>query len=173
MYKSDSKFFYPDEGAVYAEVIDVDLGGVESFIAVHPSPDLVSPVKDRIGESFDGCFIGACTTTEEDLILAALVLETGLQQDLKLSKGKRIVVPGSLPIVRNLRELGLLEIFAKCGFERPAPGCSMCLGIAADIAEPGSRWLSSQNRNFKNRMGKGIGVQTYLIQGEALLTLHG
>jgi homoaconitase/3-isopropylmalate dehydratase large subunit len=103
----------------------------------------------------DGCFIGACTTTEEDLVLAALVLEVGLQQGLELAIGKRMVVPGSLPIVSNLRVLGLLDVFEQAGFEQPAVSCSLCLGMGADRAGHGENWLSSQNRNFKNRMGHG------------------
>ncbi|EGP89131.1 uncharacterized protein MYCGRDRAFT_85479 [Zymoseptoria tritici IPO323] len=159
MYRSESRFFRPDEAAVHAEVIDVDLGECESFVAIHPSSDRVFPVKDCVGESSNGCIFGACTTTEEDLILAALVLRVGLQQGLELSKEKRIVVAVSLPIARNLRDMGLLDIFTKCGFEQPAPGCSMCLGIAGNIAEPGFRWLSSQNQMFKDRMGKGTSAR--------------
>lgn len=104
---------------------------------------------------FEGCFIGACTTTEEDLILGALVLEAGLQKGLPLARGKRMVVPGSLPIVSNLRALGLLDIYAQAGFTLPAVSCSLCLGMGADRAGSGENWLSSQNRNFKNRMGPG------------------
>uniref|UniRef100_C9K7B9 Aconitase AMT8 n=1 Tax=Alternaria alternata TaxID=5599 RepID=AMT8_ALTAL len=143
------------EGASYASTFEIDLGEVEPFIAIYPSPDQVCPVAERTGMRFDGCFIGACTTTEEDLVLAALVLEAGLKRGLTLEKGKRIVVPGSLPIVKNLRALGLLDIYKACGYEQPAPGCSLCLGIGADVAEAGSQWLSSQNRNFQNRMGRG------------------
>lgn len=157
IYNSGSTYFLPDTDACYAAKFEVDLGEVESFIAMYPSPDDVYPVAEKLDMNmqFDGCFIGACTTTEEDLILAALVLRAGLKRRLPLAKGRRVVVPGSMPIVRNLRKLGLLDVYAAAGFEQPAPGCSLCLGIGADVAEEGSNWISSQNRNFKNRMGKG------------------
>ncbi|KAF9690425.1 hypothetical protein EKO04_011558 [Ascochyta lentis] len=155
MYKSNSLYFQPDDDAVYSAKFTIDLSKVESFIAMYPSPDDVYPVADKLGMQFDGCFIGACTTTEEDLVLAALVLRAGLKRGLSVTKGRRVVVPGSMPIVRNLKKLGLLDVFEEAGFERPAPGCSLCLGIGADVAEQGTNWLSSQNRNFKNRMGKG------------------
>ncbi|RFU28594.1 hypothetical protein B7463_g7746, partial [Scytalidium lignicola] len=155
--KSSSLYFQPDEDAVYAETFEIDLSEVESFLALYPSPDDVVPVTERLGMKFDGCFIGACTTTEEDLILAALVLQVGLKKGLSLAVGKRHVVPGSLPIVKRLRDLGLLQVYEDSGFTRALPGCSYCIGMGADQAVSGEKWLSSQNRNFKNRMGKGEG----------------
>ncbi|KAL4768701.1 aconitase iron-sulfur domain-containing protein [Aspergillus nidulans var. acristatus] len=154
-YRSNSVYFQPDSDASYAATFQIDLSEVESFIALYPSPDNVVPVTETLDMPLDGCFIGACTTTEEDLVLAALVLEVGLQQGLELAIGKRMVVPGSLPIVSNLRVLGLLDVFEQAGFEQPAVSCSLCLGMGADRAGHGENWLSSQNRNFKNRMGHG------------------
>ncbi|KAL3444271.1 aconitase iron-sulfur domain-containing protein [Aspergillus insuetus] len=154
-YRSNSMYFQPDADASYAATFEINLGDVESLVALFPSPDNVVPVAETLGMPLDGCFIGACTTTEEDLVLAALVLEAGLNQGLQLAPGKRMVVPGSLPIVSNLRELGLLDIFTHAGFEQPAVSCSLCLGMGADRAGNGETWLSSQNRNFKNRMGHG------------------
>lgn len=106
--------------------------------------------------ALDGCFIGACTTAEEDLILGALVLEVGLRKGLvPVKEGKRKVVPGSRPIIHKLKELGLTDIYEKAGFQIGAPGCSYCVGISADRAAEGEVWITSQNRNFKNRMGQG------------------
>ncbi|KAL9124746.1 MAG: hypothetical protein Q9217_005956 [Psora testacea] len=153
--KINSIYFRADENAQYASVSEIDLAKVESFIALYPSPDNVVPLSEKLGMRFDGCFIGACTTTEEELILAALVLQVGLNENISLAAGKRQVVPGSLPIVNKLRKLGLLEVYENAGFVRTAPGCSLCLGMGVDKAMEGETWLSSQNRNFKNRMGKG------------------
>lgn len=154
--KSNSMYFRPDEGAVYSERFEIDLGSVQNTIALYPSPDNVVPVGQCSNMEFDGVFIGACTTTEEDLILAALVLQAGLKRGLvPVKRGKRHVVPGSLPIVHNLQGLHLLEIYEAAGFTRGVPGCSFCVGMGADKAGPGENWLSSQNRNFKNRMGPG------------------
>jgi homoaconitase/3-isopropylmalate dehydratase large subunit len=119
-------------------------------------PDDVVPVIEEEGMELHGCFIGACTTTEEDLILGALVMEQAMKRGLRPSaKGKRKVVPGSMPILHRLRELGLCDIYADAGFEIGNPGCSYCVGMSADQATPGEVWISSQNRNFENRMGKG------------------
>lgn len=162
--KSSSLYFRADDEAQYAGKFEIDLAKVESFIALYPSPDNVVSLAEKTGMNFDGCFIGACTTTEEELILAALVLQVGLQENLPLAPGKRKVVPGSLPIVNTLKKFGLFDVYKDAGFDRPAPGCSLCLGMAADRAEAGEVWLSSQNRNFQNRMGKGTS-QT-LVHGE-------
>lgn len=108
------------------------------------------------GTALDGCFIGACTTTEEDLILGALVLEQCFKAGLKpVDQGKRKAVPGSRPISDMLRKTGLATIYEQAGFEIGVPGCSYCVGMSADQAGEGEVWLTSQNRNYQNRMGKG------------------
>ena len=155
-YKRLSSYYKPDEDAQYSETHIIDLSKVESFVARYPSPDDVVPVSEVGATELDGCFIGACTTAREDLIFAALVLEAGLKKGLRpVSHGKRKVVPGSRPIAHNLRELGLMKIYEDAGFETGVPGCSYCIGMSADKAGKGEVWLSSQNRNFENRMGPG------------------
>lgn len=108
------------------------------------------------GLELQGCFIGACTTTEEELVLAALVLEQAMKLGGKPKRsGKRKVVPGSMPILHNLRTHGLTDIYESAGWEVGLPGCSYCVGMSADQAGDGETWLTSQNRNFENRMGPG------------------
>ena len=153
--KSNSLYFKPDPDAHYAEKCTIDLSAVEPSVAVYPNPDDVVPVSKKAGMHLDGVFIGACTTTEEELVLGALVLKVGLQKKIPLAKGKRHYVPGSMPIVEKLKQLGLLEVYEAAGFTRGPPGCSMCVGLTAEKASEGETWLTSQNRNFQNRMGKG------------------
>jgi homoaconitase/3-isopropylmalate dehydratase large subunit len=153
--KQNSVYFKPDEGAQYASEHTIDLSKVEPTIAVYPEPDHVVPVSEKAGMKIDGVFIGACTTTEEELVLAGMLLKVGLAKKLPLVKGKRHYVPGSLPIVERLNELGLLKVYEEAGFTRGPPGCSYCVGMSAEKAEKGETWLSSQNRNFQNRMGPG------------------
>ncbi|KAJ9144998.1 Aconitase family protein [Pleurostoma richardsiae] len=155
-HKNDSNYFRPDEDAVYAETYTIDLCKAHSFVAKYPNPDDVVPVDEVTGTELNGCFIGACTTAEEDIVLAALVLEQGLKNGMTpTKKGKRKVVPGSRPILDRLRKSGLAEMYEQAGFEVGVPGCSYCVGMSVDRAEPGEVWLSSQNRNFENRMGQG------------------
>ena len=167
--RSNSLYFRPDKGAKYAHTFEIDLSKVESTIAVYPSPDNVVSVSEKSDLRLDGVFIGACTTTEEELILGALVLQVGLKEGLPLAKGQRRVVAGSLPIVDKLKKLGLLEIYEAAGFIRGVPGCSYCLAMAADQAGEGEVWLSSQNRNFKNRMGPGKKGFFHACQDEQLM----
>lgn len=155
-YKNEALYFRSDEGAEYVETFKIDLSQTKHLVAQYPSPDNVKNVMDVEGQKYNGVFIGACTTTEEELILGALVLEEGMKNGFSPKvDGQRIVTPGSVEISENLKNLGLLEIYEKAGFYIGAPGCSMCLGISADVAGEGETWLSSQNRNFPNRMGKG------------------
>lgn len=159
-HKSSPIYFQPDVDATYAESFEIDLSKAQSWVALYPSPDNVVPVSEVAGMVLDGCFIGACTTAEEDLILGALVLSAGLQQgQTPVNRGRRVVVPGSRPIQHKLEELGLLEFYRRAGFKIGVPGCSMCIGQGVDQAAPGEKWLSSQNRNFKNRMGPGMRIE--------------
>ncbi len=145
-----------DDDAQYVDTFRIELGGLAPQVAKPFSPDNVFPVTEFAGQPLDGCFIGACTTAPEELILGALVLEAGLKAGLKPEPARqRKVVPGSVWVARALEEAGLLEVYHQAGFVIGESGCSYCLGIASDRAQPGEVWLSSQNRNFPNRMGKG------------------
>ena len=153
--KSDATYFRMDEDAQYAGKFEIDLSQVEPTIALYPNPDDVVPLSEKPEMKFDGVFIGACTTTEEEHILAALILKVGLAKNLEMVSGKRHVVPGSRPIAERLKKMGLLDVYKSAGFSVGLPGCSYCVGMSADQAGEGEHWLSSQNRNFRNRMGPG------------------
>ena len=156
IHRDSTLYFRPDEDAEYAETFTIDLAKIDSLVALYPSPDNVVPVVEVAGKELDGCFIGACTTAEEDLIVGAIVLRQGFKAGLTpCTNGKRKVTPGSVPILTRLRQLGLLRWYEEAGFEVGAPGCSYCVGVAADVAGEGEIWLTSQNRNFPNRMGPG------------------
>jgi len=92
-------------------------------------------------------------------VLGALVLEAAEKKSggksRRAPQPKQLVVPGDLTIQENLRRAGLWEIYQRNGFRIGPPGCSMCLGVASEKAGKGEKWLSSQNRNYENRMGEG------------------
>lgn len=157
-HRSSGVYFRPDVDAPYVATYDVDLSKLDHFVALYPSPDNVVPVpeaQDRLSQ-LDGVFIGACTTTEEDLILAGLVLREALARGYKpVKRGLRRVTPGSTSIVNRLKQVKLLEQYENAGFQIGAPGCSYCVGMGVDKAGEGEVWLSSQNRNYRDRMGPG------------------
>jgi aconitate hydratase/homoaconitate hydratase len=152
----EALYFRADPDAPYVERYRIDLGGLGPLVAKPFSPDNVMEVGAAAGMKLDGCFIGACTTTEEELVLGALVLEQALRGRAPLpSSPKKLVVPGDLSIVERMRQGELWTLYEKAGFRIGPPGCSMCLGVASEKALPGEVWLSSQNRNYENRMGAG------------------
>jgi 3-isopropylmalate dehydratase small subunit len=157
-YNDTPLYFRADDDAPYAAHYPIALGALAPQVAKPFSPDNVFDVAELVGQPLDGAFIGACTTTEEELAVAGLVLEAALESGaapVAVESGRRIVVPGDLMIEANLREHGIWEVYQRAGFTVDPPNCSMCLGIASRKAGSGEVWLSSQNRNFENRMGAG------------------
>jgi aconitate hydratase/homoaconitate hydratase len=155
-YDESALYFRADDDAEYVHRHTFDLSKMVPYVAKPFSPDNVFPVDQVAGRKMDGMFIGACTTTEEELVLAALVLRESMRSGGRPApSSNRLVVPGSLEVRASLERKGLLAAYAEAGFRIGPPGCSMCLGIASDKAGPGENWLTSQNRNFENRMGPG------------------
>lgn len=151
-------FYQADDDAVYLARYAIDLGKLEPLLAKPFSPDNIAPLREHVGMAVDGVFIGACTTTEEELVLGALVLEQALRAGETIAPagpGRRLVVPGDLSIQGRLHEAGLWRFYEQAGFAIDVPGCSMCLGVASRQAGKGEVWITSQNRNYKNRMGEG------------------
>jgi aconitate hydratase/homoaconitate hydratase len=154
--RDGARIYRADDDAPYVARHPIDLTRLGPLVAVPFSPDNVFPVEHEAGRKLDGVFIGACTTTEEELVLGALVLEAALAAgQTPVAGGPRLVVPGDLSIQANLGAAGLWDVYQRAGFTVDPPGCSMCLGVASRKAGAGETWLSSQNRNFKNRMGEG------------------
>jgi aconitate hydratase/homoaconitate hydratase len=157
-YNDSARYYRADDDAPYAAHYPIALGELAPQVAKPFSPDNVFDVTELVGQPLDGAFIGACTTTEEELAVGGLVLEAALASGASptpTDSNRRIVVPGDLVIEANLREHGLLDVYQRAGFVVDPPNCSMCLGIASRKAGSGEVWLSSQNRNFENRMGAG------------------
>jgi 3-isopropylmalate/(R)-2-methylmalate dehydratase large subunit len=108
--------------------------------------------------AIDRVFIGSCTNSRlEDLRDAA-----GVIRGMKISpRVQALVVSGSQQVKRRAEEEGLDQIFLDAGFEWRESGCSMCLGMNADILQPGQRCASTSNRNFEGRQGRA--GRTHLV----------
>lgn len=159
-----ARYFRADDDAPYVARYRIELAQLGPLVARPFSPDNVVPIEEELGRRLDGAFIGACTTTEEELVLGALVLEAAMAAGQSpVASPNRIVVPGDLGMKRRLADAGLWAIYERAGFTVDPPGCSMCLGVASRRAGRGEVWLSSQNRNYENRMGEGS--LAYLASG--------
>ncbi len=157
-YNRDALYFRADDDAPYVANYPIRLDELLPQVAKPFSPDNAFTVTELAGQRLDGAFIGACTTTEEELALAALVLDAALKSGVTpepAESDRRLVVPGDLWIANHFKEQGLWAIYEQAGFIVDPPNCSMCLGVASRKAGKGEVWLSSQNRNFENRMGEG------------------
>jgi len=104
------------------------------------------------GVDIDVVFIGSCTNGRiEDFRIAAQILK-GKKINPKV---RALAVPGSMWVRNQAQKEGLDKIFIDAGFEWRLPGCSMCLAMNDDRANPGERVASTSNRNFIGRQGKG------------------
>jgi len=108
--------------------------------------------KPLVGHPIDVVFIGSCTNSRiSDLRTAA-----GVLKGRKVSPNVRVmVVPGSQEVKRLAIAEGLPEIFREAGCEWREPGCSMCIAMNGDQLSPGQYSVSTSNRNFEGRQGKG------------------
>ncbi|MBU1430377.1 3-isopropylmalate dehydratase [Myxococcota bacterium] len=155
-----------DPGAPYAATRTISLAGLAPQIARPHRPDAVGPITDWLGLPIDGAFIGACTTTREALVLAGLVLEAALAGGARpTSSGQRVMNPGDVETLARLEALGLAAVYRRAGFEIEAPGCSLCLGLSRAAAR-GEVWLTSQNRNYQDRIG--VGARAFLASAASV-----
>jgi 3-isopropylmalate/(R)-2-methylmalate dehydratase large subunit len=112
----------------------------------------LEPGKPLLGHPVDVVFIGSCTNSRiSDLRQAAQVLK-GRKVDPKVQV---LVVPGSQQVKRMAEAEGLPQIFREAGADWREPGCSMCLAMNGDELRPGQYCVSTSNRNFEGRQGKG------------------
>ena len=109
-----------------------------------------TPIRDI---PVDTVFIGSCTNGRiEDLRIAAEIMKGRKKAD---SIHRVLVVPASSRIRLQAEEEGLDRIFTEFGAEWRNAGCSMCLGMNPDKLVVGERSISTSNRNFEGRQGKG------------------
>jgi 3-isopropylmalate/(R)-2-methylmalate dehydratase large subunit len=172
-----------DDGAAYDKSITIDASALEPMITFGTNPGMgipiTAPVPDPagvsdtlerdslakalrymdlppgqplLGRKVDVVFIGSCTNSRmSDLRAAAAILK-----GRKVAAGVRVlVVPGSQAIKRQAQAEGLDQIFRDAGAEWREAGCSMCIAMNGDQLQPGQYSVSTSNRNFEGRQGKG------------------
>ena len=172
-----------DPGARYDRTVTIDASQLEPMVTYGTNPGMGIPISGRIpdpetatdpgqrralahaleymdlrpgepilGRKVDVVFIGSCTNGRiSDLRLAASVL-----RDRRVADGVRVmVVPGSEEVKKQADREGLGEIFRAAGAEWREAGCSMCIAMNGDQLTPGQYAISTSNRNFEGRQGKG------------------
>lgn len=173
-----------DDDAVFDKSVDLDAGELSPFVTWGTNPgqglpiNANVPVPDEIADAaarqaavsairymgltegmpikdiaVDTVFIGSCTNGRiEDLRAAASVMKGHHKAK---SIHRVLVVPASSRVRLQAEREGLDKIFTDFGAEWRNAGCSMCLGMNTDSMVPGERSISTSNRNFEGRQGKG------------------
>jgi 3-isopropylmalate/(R)-2-methylmalate dehydratase large subunit len=112
----------------------------------------IEPGKPLLGQPIDVVFLGSCTNSRLGDLRAAAHLMRGR----RVAAGVRmVVVPGSQQVKRDAEAEGLHEDFLRAGAEWREPGCSMCIAMNGDELAPGQYAVSTSNRNFEGRQGRG------------------
>jgi 3-isopropylmalate/(R)-2-methylmalate dehydratase large subunit len=172
-----------DPGSAHARTVEIDASSLEPMITFGTNPGMAIPLrapvpdperasdsgaresllkalrymglaagKPLLGHPVDVVFIGSCTNSRiEDLRGAA-----GLMRGRKVKQGVRVlVVPGSQRVKKQAESEGLDRVFRDAGAEWREAGCSMCIAMNGDQVGPGQFAVSTSNRNFEGRQGKG------------------
>jgi 3-isopropylmalate/(R)-2-methylmalate dehydratase large subunit len=172
-----------DEGTTFDQEITIDANALEPMITYGtnpgmgmkiteaiPDPRTIKDVSERqtlekalaymglqpsqklLGNKVDVVFLGSCTNSRLTDLRAAASLIEGRQVDEKV---RMMVVPGSQQVKQQAETEGLDNIFKAAGAEWRESGCSMCIAMNGDELEPGQYAVSTSNRNFEGRQGKG------------------
>jgi 3-isopropylmalate/(R)-2-methylmalate dehydratase large subunit len=151
-----------DDGARYTSTLTLNMSKVEPLAACPFSPSNVKPISEIEGTRIDTAFLGSCTNGRfEDMVHAASIL-----------KGRRVkegvslkIVPATEEVYERMLAEGILGIFVEAGALVSNPGCSGCASGQIGMVGKGEIQLSTSNRNFAGKQGKG---ETYLVSPAVL-----
>lgn len=146
----------------YTDSVAIDVTGLTPQIAAPSSPENVFDVSELKGTKIDSGFIGSCTNGRtEDLAAAARVLK-----GRKIKKGIMLkVVPATRRVYQELLDQGIIEVLFSSGSIISNPGCGGCAEGHIGLTGEGEVQISTGNRNFAGKQGKG---QTYLASPDVV-----
>lgn len=157
---ADPQLLEADADADYAAVIEIDLADIKEPILCAPNdPDDARLLSDVQGEKIDEVFIGSCMTNIGHFRAAGKLLDAHKGQ----LPTRLWVAPPTRMDAAQLTEEGYYSVFGKSGARIEIPGCSLCMGNQARVAD-GATVVSTSTRNFPNRLGTGANV--YLASAE-------
>ncbi|RKX69825.1 homoaconitate hydratase family protein [candidate division WOR-3 bacterium] len=135
---------------VYERELDIDVDGLPPLIACPHSPANVRTVQEVAGERIDQVFIGSCTNGRfEDFQIAANILKG------RKVKCRLICVPATRNVLIEMLKSGVYLDLIEAGAVISNPGCSLCTAGHPGILAPGEVMVSTSNRNFIDKLGKG------------------
>ncbi len=143
-----------DKDAEYAAVIDINLDEIREPILCAPNdPDDARTLSDVAGTGIDEVFIGSCMTNIGHFRAAARILEQFKGQ----VPARLWLTPPTRMDRKELSDEGCFSVFGRTGARIEIPGCSLCMGNQARVAD-GATVVSTSTRNFPNRLGQGANV---------------
>lgn len=143
----------PDADAEYAYTLEIDLDQIkEPLVACPNDPDDIKPLSAVAGDQVDEVFIGSCMTNIGHYRAAAKVLEGTSNIPTRLW-----IAPPTRMDADQLKEEGVYAVFGVAGARTEIPGCSLCMGNQARVADKATVF-STSTRNFDNRMGRDARV---------------
>ncbi len=158
-----------DPDAEYAEVIEIDLNQIKEPIVACPNdPDDVKLLSEVAGQKIDEVFIGSCMTNIGHYRAAGKVLDAAGG----MVPTRMWIAPPTKMDAKQLTEEGYYSIFGKSGARIEMPGCSLCMGNQARVADAATVF-STSTRNFPNRLGKGANVYLGSAELAAVAALLG
>ena len=166
---ADPQLIEADADAEYAAVIDIDLNDIKEPILCAPNdPDDARLLSDVAGEKIDEVFIGSCMTNIGHFRAAGKLLDSHKGQ----LPTRLWVAPPTRMDAAQLTEEGYYSVFGKSGARIEIPGCSLCMGNQARVAD-GATVVSTSTRNFPNRLGTGANVFLASAELAAVASLLG
>ncbi|HAU5555074.1 bifunctional aconitate hydratase 2/2-methylisocitrate dehydratase [Proteus mirabilis] len=157
---ADPQLLEADADAEYAAVIEIDLNEIKEPILCAPNdPDDARLLSEVANSKIDEVFIGSCMTNIGHFRAAGKLLNQHKGQ----LPTRLWVAPPTKMDAAQLTEEGYYSVFGKSGARIEVPGCSLCMGNQARVAD-GATVVSTSTRNFPNRLGTGANV--YLASAE-------
>jgi 3-isopropylmalate/(R)-2-methylmalate dehydratase large subunit len=172
-----------DEGSVYDRELTIDANSLEPMVTFGTNPGMGIPISGTVpdpsslsdplersalakaltymdlpagkplaGHPVNVVFIGSCTNSRISDLRAAASVMKGRKVNPKV---RVMVVPGSMLVKEQAEAEGLDKIFREAGADFREAGCSMCIAMNGDQLQPGEYSVSTSNRNFEGRQGKG------------------
>jgi len=148
----DFEPLYADADAEYAKTVEIDITDLSPMIARPGHPEDTHPIAEAAGRKIDSAFVGSCTNGRiEDLRAAAEVLRSR-----KVAPGVVLkIVPTTDKIWRQALDEGLIEVFKDAGALVGNAGCGGCAAGQIGMNGPDEVTISTGNRNFPGKQGKG------------------